>query len=167
MKLPMSWLLLVVVALVLSITACGEGASSVAPQSGAVLTGPLEISDKASSGTISLTVSEKGTSIASVSVTLNDLKCERFSADSFTKEVGDAFPVADGKVVASLSGIGKINGRFTSPTEASGTIDLVLEIPFGGGTCELGTRNWSVEAQPGATPRVIPTPPPVPTPGAR
>ena len=142
-----SWLLLIVIAgLILPIAACGGEGAPVAPQPGAVLTGPFEISDKASSGTISLTVSADGASITSVGITLNDLKCDGFSAGSLTKEGGGTFPVADGKIVASVSGIGKLDGRFTSPTEASGTIDLILEIPFGGGTCKLGAQNWSAKA---------------------
>jgi len=140
------WLSLVIVGLILPAAACGGGGTSAtSPQPGAVVTGPIEISGKASSGTISLTVSDDGASIASVKVTLTELKCDGFSAGSLTKEAGGAFPAAKGNVVASLSGIGKIDGRFTSPTAASGTIDLALEIPMGG-TCKLGTQNWSAEA---------------------
>jgi hypothetical protein len=144
-------LLLALVAAILSLTACGggedagEGAGAIAPNPGAILTGPIEISGKASGGTISLTVSEDGASISSVKVTLQDLNCDGFSAGSFTKEAGGDFPVAKGSVVASPSGIGEVKGRFTSPTEASGTIDLVLEIPYDG-TCKLGTSDWSAKA---------------------
>ena len=141
------WLSLVIVGLILPAAACGGGGgtSATSPQPGAVLIGPIQISGKASSGTISLTVSDDGASIVSVKVTLTELKCDGFSAGSLTKEVSGAFPAAKGNVVASLSGIGKIDGRFTSPTAASGTIDLALEIPMGG-TCKLGTQNWSAEA---------------------
>ncbi len=141
-----SWLLLLIVGAILPLTACGgDGAPATSPQPGAVLTGPVEISGKASSGTISLTVSEDGASITSVGITLTDLKCDGFSAGSFTKEAGGEFPAAKGKVAASLSGIGEINGRFTSPTEASGTIELALEIPYAE-PCKLGTSNWSAKA---------------------
>jgi len=136
-----SWLLLLVAGIMLFVTACGEGAAPVAPQPGTLFTGPLEITAQASSGTISLTVSKQGTAITFVGITLNDLKCEHFSAGTFTKETGGTFPVAGGEVEASPSGIGKIDGRFTSPTEASGTIDLALEIPFGGGFREPSCRN--------------------------
>jgi len=144
-------LLLVIVAAISGMTACGgeedagEGAGGTAPRPGAVLTGPIEISGKASGGTISLTVSEDGGSISSVKVTLQNLKCDGFSAGSLTKEAGGVFPVAKGNVNASPSGIGEVKGRFTSPTVASGTIDLVLEIPYDG-TCKLGTSNWSAKA---------------------
>jgi hypothetical protein len=142
------WLSLAIVGLILPAAACGGGGgtSATSPQPGAVLSGPIEISGKASSGTIGLTVSDDGASVTSVKVTLTELKCDGFSAGSLTKEVSGAFAAAKGKVVASLSGIGKIDGRFTSPTAASGTIDLALEIPMGGGTCKLGTQNWSAEA---------------------
>ena len=138
---------LVIVAVVLSMAACGggDGAGATAPRPGAVLTGPIEISGKASGGTISLTVSGDGASISSVKVTLMDLECDGFSAGSLSKEAGGAFPITKGNVVASPSGIGEIKGRFTSPTVVSGTIDLVLEIPFGD-TCKLGTSDWSAKA---------------------
>ena len=117
----------------------------VIPKPGATLTGPIEISGKASSGTISLTISEDGASVTSVSITLNDLECDGFSAGSYSAERQGSFPVTGGAFSASLSDIGTIEGLFTSPTEASGTIDLVLEIPYAG-TFELGTWNWSAKA---------------------
>lgn len=118
----------------------------VGPQPGANLAGAIEISGKASSATIFLTISEDGSSIASVGIALTDLKCDGFSAGSMLQQLGGPFPVAEGNIVASLSGGGEIMGRFTSPTEASGTINLILEIPFGG-TCELGTWDWSAKAE--------------------
>jgi len=117
----------------------------VIPKPGATLTGPIEISGKASSGTISLTISEDGASVTSVSITLNDLECDGFSAGSYSAERQGSFPVTGGAFSASLSDIGTIEGLFTSPTEASGTINLVLEIPYAG-TFELGTWNWSAKA---------------------
>jgi hypothetical protein len=141
------WLLLVVL-LTLAIAGCGgDGAPGASPQPGAVLAGPIEISGKADSGTINLTVSEDGASITSVEVTLTDLNCDGFSAGSWTMGRGGVFPVAKGNIAASPSGIGQIKGRFTSPTAASGSIDLALDWYYGGGACEkLGTWNWSAEA---------------------
>jgi len=116
----------------------------VAPKGGATFTGPIEISGKASSGTISFSISEDGALITSVTVTLKDLKTETFSAGSMTQESRSPFPVTDGNLAASLSGIGAIEGRFTSPTKASGTIDITLEIPFSG-PCRLGECRWSAQ----------------------
>jgi hypothetical protein len=157
-------LLPVIVAVVISMTACGGGedAPATAPLPGGVLTGPIEISGKASGGTIDLTVAQDGASIISVKITLTDLNCDGFSAGSLTQEGGGVFPVAKGKVVASPSGIGEVKGQFTSPTVASGTIDLVLEIPYDG-TCELGTWNWSAKTEvgtgQGSSPTVTPASP--------
>lgn len=120
-------------------------AELVAPKPGATFTGPIEISGKASSGTIQFSTSGDGASITSVTVTLKDLKTETFSAGSMTQESRSPFPVTDGNLAASLSGIGEIEGRFTSPTKASGTIDITLEIPFSG-PCKLGEWRWSAEA---------------------
>jgi hypothetical protein len=160
------WLLLVMLGLIL--TACAPKAAPVAPtpveatpkppeatptpvaiigpQPGAKLAGPIEISGKASSETIFLTISEDGASIASVSISLVDLKCDGFSADSMIQDLGGPFPLSEGNIAASLSGGGEIKGRLTSPTEASGTINLILETPFAG-TCDLGRWDWTAKAQ--------------------
>jgi len=174
------WFLLVMLGLIL--TACAPKATPVAPtpveatpkppeatptpvlilgpQPGAILTGPIEISGKATSGTITLTISEDGSSIASVSIALVELKCDGFSAGSMTQEMGGPFPVAEGNISASLPGGGELKGRFISPTEASGTINLVLEIPLAG-TCDLGRWDWSAKAEleTEAIPSLTPTAP--------
>ena len=141
------WLSLVIVGLILPAAACGgEGAPATGPKPFAVLTGPIEIREKASSGTITLTVSKDGASITSVNVTLTDFECSPPWA-SYILETRDVSPVAEGNIVVSLSGLGEIKGRFTSPTEASGTIDLAaLGRTFAAGTCELGKSNWSAKA---------------------
>jgi len=120
-------------------------AKPAAPRPGATFSGPIEISEKASSGTIKLTVSEDGASITSVDITLKDLKCNGFSAGSMAKQVRGPFAVIDGNLVASVSGMGEIRGRFASPTQASGTVNLTLEIPFAK-PCKLGEWRWSAKA---------------------
>lgn len=121
------------------------------PQPGTLFTGPLETIPGASSGTISLTVSEDGASITSVGITLTDFECRGVSASSFTKETRGVFPVDKGKIVALVSRIGEIDGRFTSPTEASGRINLRLEI-LPGQNCKLGIQKWSAKAAGAAPP---------------
>lgn len=162
MSSTMRGLLLAAVALIL-LASCGAPAAPVAPTSqpapptptptlraaaprpGATFAGAIEISGKASSATIRLGVSADGTAISSVAVSFNDLRCDGFSAGSMTKESSVAFPVAEGKVAASVSGIGEVKGQFGSATEASGTISLTLQIPFSK-PCELGEWRWSAKA---------------------
>ncbi|MBM3157305.1 MAG: hypothetical protein FJ004_08495 [Chloroflexi bacterium] len=139
-------------ALVFAAIGCGGGTSTsdvgtASPKAGATFTGPIEITGKAESGTITLTISEDGASVASVSVVLNNLKCDGFSAGSMNKSVSTPFPVTNGSFATSLSGIGDIAGSFTTMTKASGTVDLVLQIPFSSATCELGEWHWSAEAE--------------------
>jgi hypothetical protein len=125
-------------------------AGEVIPKPGATLIGPIEISRNASSGIINFTVSENGDSLTSVSITLYDLECEGpmpFSVGSYTAESLGAFPVTNGAFTASISGTGEIEGQFTSPTEASGTINLIVEIPSPTRTFEFGTFNWSAQAE--------------------
>jgi hypothetical protein len=145
--------LVLMLSMSISVTGCGgeettpkSETGSVTPKGGATFTGSIEITGKASSGTIQFSISGDGASITSVTITLIDLKTESFSAGSMNKEVSGSFPVTSGTLDASVSGIGEIEGRFTSPTKASGIIDITLEIPFSG-PCELGEWRWSVEAE--------------------
>jgi len=116
-------------------------------QPGATFSGPIKISGKASGATISFTISEDGTSI-SLEITLSDLKCDGMTASSMSTQASGPLSITDGSFSASFSNLGEVEGRFASPTEASGTIDLSLKISILGQTtvCELGTWNWSAEA---------------------
>jgi hypothetical protein len=144
--------------LVVSLVACGSQSAGVAtgetpaapkgaavPKAGATYAGPIEISGKASAGTITLKVSDDGAAITSVSVEFTDLKCDGFSAGSMSKQVGGTFAISNGQLTASVSGIGDIKGRFASATEASGTAKITLDIM--GSPCELGQFDWSAKAQ--------------------
>jgi hypothetical protein len=117
----------------------------VIPKPGATLIGPIEISQYASGGTINFTVSEDGGFVTSVSITLTHLDVDVFSADSYSTQSGGSFPITGGAFSASITDTGTIEGQFTSPTEASGTINLKLKITYAG-TFELGTWNWSAKA---------------------
>lgn len=158
----MVWRLRVLLAFVIlaSLAACGAPGTtpapgvaptspkpaSVAPKPGATLTGAVVITGKASGATITLQVSDDGTAIKSVGVTLQDLKCNGFSAGSMSKQVQGSFAISKGQIAANVSGIGEITGSFTSPTEASGKVNLTLQIPMSG-PCELGEFTWSAKAQ--------------------
>jgi hypothetical protein len=159
--LPSKWLTVVifavaVLALAVGLAGCG-GSSAVTPQADTTYTGPVQITGSASSGTISLVVSPDGSSIAYVSVTLNDLKTESFSAGSSTTGASTNIAIKDGSFDGSVGGLGEVEGRFTSATEAAGKVKLNLEIPFDG-TADLGEFAWTAEAgEPGSS--VVPEPP--------
>ena len=131
-------------ATIVAVSCGGGGKGGVAPQANGTLTGPIEISGKASSGTITLTVSEDGKSITFVTVLLKDLKCDGFSAGSSSTGVAVKFPVAGGNLNGSPPSLGKISGHFSSPTEASGKVDLKWDMG-GVAPCELGEWKWSAK----------------------
>lgn len=128
-----------------AVTTATPKAGTVAPKPGATFSGSIEITGKASSATIEFNISGDGASIISVSITLKDLKTDGFSAGSMTKKTSGTFSITGGNFDASLSGIGKMKGGFTSSTQASGKIDLTLDIPFSP-AAKLGEWNWSAKA---------------------
>ncbi len=135
------------VPLVLILAGC---AAPTEPTPGATFSGPINIDTQyASSATLRFTVSEDGTSLTRVEVEFADLKCESLSAGSMMSAVSGEFPLEGGEIAAAPEGIGKLTGRFTSPTQASGTITLTLEQDIPGSTliCEPGTWEWSAEAR--------------------
>jgi hypothetical protein len=141
------------------------------PKPGITFDGTIETSGKAKSGTLKFTISEDGFFIASLGVTLNDLQCDGLSAGSYSDFLGTLrASVTDGKftaslpamggmisnfkqeykprpTLASLSDVGKIEGAFISPTEASGTIKIFLGIPMSRTACEFGNFDWSAKGK--------------------
>ena len=111
--------------------------------------GPIAISEGASSAILRLAISEDGSSITSVEVTLSNVECDGMSAESMSTASSGRFPITQGEFEVSASGLGEIQGRFTSPTEASGVIDLRWEVSVLGQTlvCELGEWDWTATAQ--------------------
>jgi len=114
----------------LSIAFTGCTSTKITPLGGATFNGKIDIREKEYSGMISFTISEDSTSIISVEITLVNLQ-----SGFMPKRTEGNFPITEGEIVASVSGIGEINGHFTSPYKAIGTINLI--------TPELGTLNWS------------------------
>jgi len=129
-------------AAIVAVSCGGDGKGGMVPQPNGTLTGPIEISGKASSGTITLTVSEDGKSLTFVTIALKDLKCDGFSAGSSSTGVAVTLPVDDGNLNGSLPSLGKMSGHFSSPTEASGKVDLKWDTG-GAAPCELGEWKWS------------------------
>lgn len=135
--------------LVTALVLAGCGGGSAQPKAGATFSGPIQIdADKAESAYLSFTISEDGTSITKVGVSFTNFKCEVMSAGSISMNSGGNFPITDGLDLSPLN-IGQIKGRFSSPTKASGTIDLKLKIStgFGSADCDMGTWEWTAEAK--------------------
>jgi hypothetical protein len=130
---------------------------------------------KNGAGLLSFTVSPDGRSLTDVKLELRDAAqlgeytvfrdCEGTSlsgASTFEVDaMSPSFPVANGKIAISDSQIGEIEGIFTSPTQAEGTIRLDFElnrymkdgteyqtyiIMGGSPTCHLGKSSWQAEA---------------------
>lgn len=178
-----SWTVLTVVAGMFSLIAC-EWLSLPAAQppaatptafslSAASFSGSIDIDPKASSGSISFAVTEDGSAITNVEITLTDLKCdgltagwvhELFSGLEIAIENGEfqsIIPAVGREVkmyklesspsafptVASLESAGQIDGRFHSATQASGTIKLAMWVVMTDRACEMGEFAWNAEAQ--------------------
>lgn len=116
---------------------------------GVSFSGPIAIGKGASSANLRLVISADRSSITSVEVTLSNLQCGGMSADSMSSTSSGQFPITEGEFAITASGIGEIQGRVTSPTEATGVIDLRWEVSILGQTqvCELGEWDWTATAQ--------------------
>lgn len=135
--------------LVTALALAGCGGGSAQPKAGAMFNGPIQIdADKAETAYLSFTISDDGTSITKVGISFTNFKCEVMSAGSMSMNSGGTFPISNG-LDLSPSNIGQIKGRFTSPTRASGTIDIKLKINTGFGSveCDMGTWEWTAEAK--------------------
>lgn len=129
------------------------------------LSGPIEIKQGASGGTIELTLTEDGKSIAKVGLTLNDIKAEkrdgaalrRVSMEKWSLQKEGPTHIAtlnsDGSFVIPLGNQGEINGQLSSPKKASGSVHVVIVVqsaPSGGvgssTSYDLGTWDWTAQA---------------------
>lgn len=142
-----------------------------APAPGASFSGAIDMGDKASSGTLSFRVSETGAAITDLRISLQSANCNNMitmgsvmdylsnpgititdgtfegslpamggMVTDYRFNPGDSFPTP----VPDPDTVGKIAGRFTTPTTASGTIAVFLGAAMSGGiVCELGTFDWS------------------------
>lgn len=125
--------------------------AAVDPQPGAILKGVIEASENASGIIMSLELSEDGTSITTLTFILTSAsKCEGMNitisegSEMSLAEAGP-FPITEGRIDASLPNGGELKGRFTSPTEASGTI-TVKGLAYSD-ACQIGPSNWSAKAE--------------------
>ena len=149
----------------------GCGAHNVAPRPGAAFSGAINVGDKAGGGSLSFSVSESGGALTNLRTSLQKANCNDMismgSVQDYTSDPG--LPVTNGAFAGSLPAmggmvtdysfhppdpfpspvpdpytVGKITGRFSSPTSASGTITIFLGAAMTGGiVCELGTFDWT------------------------
>ncbi len=117
------------------LTAC----AAADPDPGVVLRGSIDTKN-AASATISLKVSEDGGFIESISLGFTDLKCEGFSAGSYSTMTSMKTPITDGTFTITGE-FGEVKGSFTSGSSAKGTIHLALF----DGKAECGTADWSAK----------------------
>ncbi len=139
-------------------------------ESGIVFDGPIHISGKAKSGTISFVTPQSGNSVLSVTVTLKDLSCspkdgsgrgvrlETWSAalgqsDSSSKEKStQVAQIKNGKIEISSPGMFEIKGKLVKKNSATGTIHLIYTYNSyypqnETWSCDLGTWNWEAKAK--------------------
>jgi hypothetical protein len=167
-KKRLQWIIGVVLVMWLLV---GCGVASVKPQPGATFTGPLELIRSGTnggigSGELEITIAEDGTGISSVSFTLSNMNCSNESgsiniaSDGFSTTMTFPQPaaIANGKFELDIGGIDeeiKIDGLFTSPTEANATIQIsttTTVAPPGTNfkesiSCDYGSWNWSGEVK--------------------
>ena len=132
------------------------------PQPGATFAGPLGIRTSdgnatASGGELELTISADGAEIASARYSLLNTRCSN-AAGSITIESGgfsaitkpaQPITIANGSFEFSLGDL-SISGQFTSPTEATATVEISTEESVGVGSpiiCDFGSWDWSGTAQ--------------------
>jgi hypothetical protein len=111
------------------------------PLPGAAYSGPLLELDKASGGMLSLTVSQDGTKVETVSLMLMSVQCDTFSSGLMMHTVKGEYPIQDGKLSAEISGIGQIQVQFDTQNSASAQVHLLLD-PGTGAVCDIGSTAW-------------------------
>lgn len=130
----------------------------VKPKSGVTLTGEIKVSDIAESATIDLMISEDGISITQVDVTIINVFIECSDVFAGVKREGSiktdsqeisiirSIPIMEGAFEINLSNNGKLEGKFNSPTEASGWIHIIESIS-NGALCDYGEWYWSAKTK--------------------
>jgi len=117
--------------------------SVIEPQPGVALSGPIEMGDMAKKAVINLTVSEDGSSIASWSVAFEALECETFKTDTLVTQEESHTQISEAAFEVTTSKMGDLSGQFSEPSQASGTIHLLIDLGLGGEPIECGTWEWS------------------------
>jgi hypothetical protein len=155
-------------------SACSGG--TVSPANGAMFNGTISTGEKAKSGTISFSVSQDGTSLTQLGITLDELKCGALTIGRIHDNLGEvqvslvggsfsgSIPALgaaqftesqDYSMAASpfdftafedMSKVNQLDGKFTSATHASGTIHLYVQAVMTDRACELGEFTWEADS---------------------
>ena len=168
-QMLLTGLVLLIIVLAMALPGCIRNK---APQPGAYFKGTIEIDDKVSSAEIGFDISEDGTSIKNLYITLNNLNHEGFIAErvhdnlpgliisikgnKFTHSlpaIGSEFtnfiigkPYDEFPTFDSLNNISQIEGKFLSSTQASGTIKIYIWVPSSDRAFELGEFLWETKS---------------------
>ena len=152
------FIILILAALILAACA-GDG--SVRPQGGAQFSGTLTLerpgtNGRAMGGTIGFTLSEDGRAIAELSYELEGDVCTdqgvTVQGVGATLRQDPPPQIKDGTFIWSSEGV-RVDGTFTQPTQAQGTISLIMEkeVQALGETtqisCDYGKWAWTAEAE--------------------
>jgi hypothetical protein len=111
----------------------------------------------AGEGELELVITEDGMAIATVGYSLMDIRCSNPAGSvivesggwSSTLEPAQSIPIANGQFEFDLGDL-KVNGQFTSPTEATATIDIASDVDIMTAQpllCDFGTWDWSGSAE--------------------
>jgi hypothetical protein len=122
------------------------GCAGFSPQSGAELSGTIDISQqKARTGKIFLTVSDDGTKIKDITLWLTNVQCGGVTTGMVNFNVTVDSPIDGKRFQIDNDYIGEITGSFKSATTAGGNIHLVLgkNLTNSDAACDLGTYLWS------------------------
>ena len=165
------WLFLInVVVIILLASACGSTAK---PEPGAQFSGTIDMGANAKSGSIHFSISSGGDALENLEIVVNDLTCKKMTVGKARdSQAGPNIPVANGRfnspipaigrisenynlgtspddfpVIDSLDTVGKIDGAFASPTQASGKITIFMWVIMTDRACELGTFDWVAEVK--------------------
>jgi hypothetical protein len=153
--------IMIVLISALTLAACGGETAGGDPKEGAVFSGRLSIqrvgaNARALGGTIRLRVSADGGSISELSYEMEGDVCsdQGVTVQGFgaTLRQDPPPPIEDGTFVWSSEGL-RVEGAFSSSSEAEGTLSLAVEkeVEASGETltvsCDFGKWTWTAEAE--------------------
>jgi len=139
------------------------------PMPGRAYSGPLLDLEKASSGMLTLTVSQDASMIEKVSIVLMSVECETFSSGMMMQAVTGQYPIRGELLEAEISGIAQVQLQFYTPESVNGQVHVLLD-PGTGAVCDIGSTAWvgllvddAAEPTEGLDQPAEPTAKPVPT----